>query len=174
MVERTSERRKEPEPALTAYEQQMRNDNEKLRKKMLGKVIVKGKDVPWEQGRQGLIRFYVWDENWDEMGTPYWRIFINHIKKHSGKHIHQGGLCIYVLEGKGYSTVDGVRYDWEEDDLIVLPIKPDGVEHQHFNLDPGGNAYWMAFIYMPMQEQAGVEFVQVQDHPDWVSRKAGK
>lgn len=171
MVEKTAERRREPEPEETAYDKQRRYDNEKLHRKASGKVIVKGKEIPWEQGRQGLIRFYVWDDNWNQMGTPYWRLFINNVKTHSGKHVHQGGLVIYVLEGKGYSTVDGVRYDWEEGDLIVLPIKPDGVEHQHFNLRPGQGCYWLAFIYMPMQEQAGVEFTQVEDHPDWMSKK---
>lgn len=168
MVERITERRREAEPVETAYDQQRRNDNDKFRSRMNGKVIVKGKDVAWEQCRQALVKFYVWDGNWDEMGTPDWRLFVQHIKKHSGKHVHQGGLAIFVLEGKGYSVVDGVRYDWEEGDLIVLPVKPNGVEHQHFNLDPNASAYWLAFIYMPMYEPAGVEFVQVEDHPDWV------
>ena len=30
-----------------------------------------------------------------------WRIFVHDIKTHSGKHCHQGGLVIYVLESKG-------------------------------------------------------------------------
>ncbi len=174
MVERIVERRREPEPIETAYDQQRRNDNELFARRKNGKVIIKGKDIGWEQNKQGLIKFYVWDKTWDEVGTPDWRLFINHIKKHSGKHVHQGGLVIYVLEGKGYSTVDGVRYDWEAGDLIVLPIKPNGVEHQHFNLGSDENCYWMAFIYQPMYEQAGVEFVQVQEHPDWVSSKTKK
>ena len=42
----------------------------------------------------------------------------------SGKHRHQGGLVIYVLEGKGYSIVDGERKDWEKGDLVLLPMKP--------------------------------------------------
>ncbi len=170
-MEKVSERRREPEPEETAYDQQRRIDNEKVAKKAHGKVIIKGKDIGWEQGKQGLIKFFMWEKNWNEVGAPGWRLFINHIKKHSGKHIHQGGLAIYVLEGKGYTVVDGTRYDWEEGDLILLPVKPGGCEHQHFNLDPDGNAYWMAFIYVPMQDQAGVEFIQVADHPDWISSK---
>ncbi|MDZ4246182.1 MAG: cupin domain-containing protein [Dehalococcoidia bacterium] len=171
MVEKVSLRRRESEPEETAYDAQRRIDNEKVHMKARGKVVVKGSEVGWEQGRQGLIKFLLWEKNWDEVGVPGWRLFINNIKKQSGKHIHQGGLAIFVLEGKGYSVVDGQRYDWEEGDLILLPIKPDGCEHQHFNLSPSGSAYWMAFIYMPMQDQAGVEFVQVAEHPDWGGTK---
>ena len=75
--------------------------------------------------------------------TPlqHWRVFIHDIKTRSGKHRHQGGLVIYVLEGKGYSVVDGERKDWEKGDLVLLPMKPEGVEHQHFNLDPAEPAH---------------------------------
>lgn len=167
MVEKITERRHEPEPQISVYDQMLRHDNDKLAKRAGGKVIIKGSEIPWEQGRHGLLKVYVWEKNWDEVGAPGWRLFINHIKKHGGKHIHQGGTPLYVLEGKGYSVVDGVRYDWEEGDLILLPIKPNGCEHQHFNLDPQASAYWIAFIYVPIKDQAGVEFVQVEEHPDW-------
>ncbi len=172
MVERIAERRREPEPAETMYDQMRRHDNEKVKRRVEGKIIIKGHDIGWEQGRHGLLKVFVWENNWDEMGAPGWRLFQNHIKKHGGKHIHQGGTPLYVLEGKGYSVVDGVRYDWEEGDLIVLPVKPNGCEHQHFNLEPNASAIWMAFIYVPIKDQAGVEFVQVEEHPDWTGPKS--
>ena len=74
------------------------------------------------------------------------------IKTVSGKHRHQGGLLIYVLEGKGYSIVNGERKDWQKGDLVLLPMVPGGVEHQHFNVEPEkGAARWIAFINMPIQ-----------------------
>ncbi|MDZ4246183.1 MAG: cupin domain-containing protein [Dehalococcoidia bacterium] len=174
MVERISIKKREPEPREQIYDFMRNSDNETIFRKARGTIVVKGKDTPWEQNKQGLIHFLLWEGMWGDVGTPGWRLFIQDIKKQSGRHTHQGGLAIYVLEGKGYSVVDGQRYDWEEDDLILLPIKPDGCEHQHFNLSPSGSAYWMAFIYMPMWEQAGVEFTQGVEHPDWVKVGGGK
>lgn len=73
-----------------------------------------------------------------------------------------------VLEGKGYTVVDGIRYDWEKDDLILLPVKPNGCEHQHFNADPSGKAAeWMAFIFNPYFEALGAPLEQKAESPDW-------
>jgi gentisate 1,2-dioxygenase len=85
-------------------------------------------------------------------------VFTHEVRKISGKYRHQGELVIYVIDGKGYSVVDGERVDWEKGDLVLLPIlvllpmKPGGVEHQHFNLDPEKPALWMAFIHQGTRE----------------------
>ncbi|MDP2718541.1 MAG: cupin domain-containing protein [Dehalococcoidia bacterium] len=171
MVERVSERKREPEPQETIYDQVRAIDNERIKRLCEGKVVIKGSEIPWEQGRQGLMKIYSWNKEWDKQGVTGWRIFINRVKKHGGKHVHQGGMGLFVLGGKGYTVVDGVRYDWEEGDLIILPIKPDGCEHQHFNEDPEIPADWMAFIFTPLRDPAGVEFAQREDHPDWMGAK---
>ncbi len=172
MVERLVERAREPEPGETSYDKKMKIKDEKIAKRLKGKVIIKGSEVPWEQSRQGLTRTYINEENWDQIATPDWEIFIQRILKHSGCHVHQGGLCIYVLAGKGYTVVDGARYDWEKDDLIILPIKPGGVQHQHFNADDNAPAQWMAFRYETMLDQVCVGISQVATHPDWAGPKS--
>jgi gentisate 1,2-dioxygenase len=86
---------------------------------------------------------------------------------HSGKHRHQGGIMLYVIEGEGYTVVDGEKVEWEKGDLIVLPVKPDGCEHQHFNKEPGKPAKWMAFRYHPFSAILGNLFEHVEDRPDW-------
>ncbi|MDP2718263.1 MAG: cupin domain-containing protein [Dehalococcoidia bacterium] len=174
MVERVMERRKEPEPQETIYDQMRAIDNARIKRLSEGKIVIKGSELGWEQNRQGLIKFYTWDKIWEKLSVAGWRIFINTIKKHSGKHVHQGGLTLFVLGGKGYTVVDGVRYDWEEGDLIILPIKPEGCEHQHFNEDPENPAQWLAFIFTPLRDPAGIEFVQREDHPDWMGPKTVK
>src|SRR3990172_3750843 len=98
MAERTIERRREPEPTETMYDQMRSYDNERLKQRLQGKVVIKGKDIPWEQGRHGLLKIFVWEKNWGEVGAFGWRLFINHIKKHGGKHIHQGGTPLFVLQ----------------------------------------------------------------------------
>jgi hypothetical protein len=168
MVERVLERKREPEPQETIYDQMRRIDNERIKRLAEGQVVIKGRDIEWEQSRQGLIKFYSYDMIFDKLSVAGWRIFVNRIKKQGGKHVHQGGLPLFVLSGKGYTVVDGVRYDWEEGDLILLPIKPGGCEHQHFNEDPDKPSEWIAFIFKPLRDPAGVEFVQKQEHPDWM------
>ena len=99
--------------------------------------------------------------------APGWSVFQHDIRRHSGKHVHQGGLVIFVLEGRGYSVVDGVRYDWKKGDLIVLPIKPGGCEHQHFNLKEGEPCHWMAFVFRPFEERLGNQFQQHEISSEW-------
>ncbi len=48
---------------------------------------------------------------------------------HSGKHQH-GEEGIYVVEGQGFSVVDGVKYAWGKGSTLWMPF---GSEHQHFN-----------------------------------------
>jgi quercetin dioxygenase-like cupin family protein len=51
---------------------------------------------------------------------------------HSGSHKHtHTEAMLYVLEGRGYSLIDGKRYDWEEGDAVHVP--PRMTEHEHFN-----------------------------------------
>ena len=99
-----------------------------------------------------------------------WNIFVQDIKVHSGKHRHQGGLVIYILEGEGWSEVDGERHDWEAGDLLLLPIKPGGVEHQHFNTDPDTPCRWLAFIHWPTLDHLASPAEQLEDSPTWGGR----
>ena len=63
-----------------------------------------------------------------------------------------------MITGKGYSVVDGERIDWQAGDLLLLPIKPGGVEHQHFNINPGSECRWIAFSYMPFFDHVAVPY----------------
>ncbi len=48
----------------------------------------------------------------------------------SHKHAHTEAM-LYVLEGRGYSLIDGERHDWEEGDAVHVP--PRMTVHEHFN-----------------------------------------
>jgi quercetin dioxygenase-like cupin family protein len=45
-------------------------------------------------------------------------------------HGHQNEAAFYILEGRGYEIHDGQRYDWAQDDLVL--VHTDSV-HRHFN-----------------------------------------
>ena len=132
-----------------------------------GKVVLKKGEAFWEQSRQALHGYYTNPGNWDALAVPGWFVFIHELRTRSGKHKHQGGICLFVLKGKGHTVVDGVRYDWEKGDCIVLPLKPGGVEHQHFNDDPDGSSEWMCLDYVPFHQMTGFETEQKELHPDW-------
>lgn len=57
---------------------------------------------------------------------------------------------VFVLSGKGYSIVDGERYDWEAGDC--MHIQP-GAWHQHFNTDPTHVSQQLAILPTPLFEQ---------------------
>ncbi len=168
MVEREIERRREPEPKIIHYDVLFDYYQKLISEHRKGKRLVKWKtDTYWEQNRQALCRYWTSPANWDERAAPGWNVFMQRVLKQSGKHTHQGGLPIYVVEGKGYSVVDGVRYDWKKGDLLILFFKPGGTEHQHFNEDPDKPPVWIALRFLPFSDYAGGQIKQVETHPDW-------
>lgn len=132
-------------------------------------IVIRNEDIEWEQNRQGRIKFFITRETDDKnLGVLRdWNVFLHDIKSHSGAHRHQGGLVIYVIEGEGYTEVDGVRKDWEEGDAVLLPLKPDGCVHKHFNKHPGKSAVWIAFIYSPYMDELGKWTEQKEVSPDF-------
>jgi uncharacterized RmlC-like cupin family protein len=149
------------------YDENLRIAAEKKRRIFEGKVVIRGKERGWQQAKQGLLKFYLHDSLTDTTLSNF-NVFVHDIRRHSGKHRHQGGkLVIFVLEGKGSTLIDDERVDWEAGDLILLPIKPNGVEHQHFNREPGNPCKWIAFSYRPFTDAMGSQFEQVENSPDY-------
>ena len=57
---------------------------------------------------------------------------------HSSSHSHtHTEAMLYVLEGRGYSLIDGERHDWQAGDAVHVP--PRMTHHGHFN-DSDGRA----------------------------------
>ena len=167
MVEREIQRTRGPEARDDPlYAWGFQQSDLWFRRATEGQVVMPGKNAPWVQGRQAKVKWFL-HPLLQEPAVSGWMFFVQDIRTHSGRHRHQGGLAIYVLEGKGWTTVDGVRHDWEEGDLILLPIKPKGVEHQHFNAEPGKPCKWMAIIYTAYVDALGNEMTQKEVSPDW-------
>lgn len=155
------------EDSKTLYDRRLEGHQEFLRRQRTGKLVIRSEERPWEQNRQGLLRWYLLEGIEEEAVLRGWNVFVHRIHTQGGKHVHQGGTVIFVLEGKGYSIVDGKRFDWEAGDLIMLPIKPGGVEHQHFNLDPKQDVKWIAFSFRPFKEYLASTITQREDSPDY-------
>jgi quercetin dioxygenase-like cupin family protein len=163
--ERTRVREREA-PSQNNYEIAIQSQRERAERNATGRIVCKVEDCPQMLTRQGRLRYYLGHTIKD---TPLqdWIVFTHEIRTVSGKHRHQGGLIIYVIEGKGYSVVDGERCDWEKGDLVLLPMRREGVEHQHFNTDPDKPSVWMAFIHLGIQEYVASEMTQTEVSPEY-------
>lgn len=138
-----------------------------------GRVHIPTSDILWERNRHALLGYYLHPFITDT-ALHSMQLFLNVIKDHGGMHRHQGGVVIYVIEGKGHTIADGSRVDWEAGDLILLPIKPGGVAHQHINEDPDKPTRWLAFISNSFREHSGYEIVQLIDSSEWKEEGAAQ
>lgn len=150
-----------------SYERILAERQEFAARQSTGPVLIKAADRPIQVNRQGTLRYYLAPLSYPDTPLQDWLVFENHVRTHSGKHRHQGGLVIYVIEGEGYSMVDGERVDWKAGDLLLLPIRPGGVEHQHFNTQAGATCRWIAFCHMPTMDYLAMEMTQIELSPDF-------
>ena len=150
----------------TWYPRLMRDLEKMNQRAETGQIVVRAKETPWMQNRNAKVRYYFMPYKTDT-ALQTMQAFEHVIHRHSGKHRHQGGLVIFIIEGEGYSIVDGERHDWEAGDLLLLPFKPGGVEHQHFNKEEGQPAKWIAFISAQLFEWGASDMVQVKELPEW-------
>ena len=70
----------------------------------------------------------------------------------SGNHTHNFEAIIRILEGKGYSMVDGDKHEWKADDVITIPPM---AAHQHFNTDQNQRVRFFAVITSPLMQNLG-------------------
>ena len=73
---------------------------------------------------------------------PSWR---------TGKHSH-GEEAMFIVQGQGFSVVDGLRYDWETGSCLFMPY---GSVHQHFNTGEDTVRYLSAMA-LPLERFAGL------------------
>jgi gentisate 1,2-dioxygenase len=138
--------------------------SEWLEKQLTGKLLVRSTERDFEASRQALLKRYVTFEFTPEVASVNWSVFVNDVRQHSGRHRHQGGLVLFVIAGSGGTDIDGARYRWKRGDLITLPIRPGGVEHQHFNDSAGKDCRWVAFYYKPFEDWVCHTMTHIQDH----------
>ena len=163
--ERTRIREREA-PKQSSYELAIQQDKDRAERNLTGRIVCRLADCPQNLTRQGRLRNYL-GLTIEDTPLQDWIVFTHEIRTVSGKHRHQGGLIIYVIDGKGYSVVNGVRHDWEKGDLVLLPLEEKGVEHQHFNTDPEKPSVWMAFINENLHDYVASEMTQTEISPEY-------
>jgi quercetin dioxygenase-like cupin family protein len=131
-------------------------------------TLIRGSDVPYIVSRMGASNFYL-IPHMEDTPLMQWVVFVRYMKDHpNGRHRHQGGIALFGIDGRGYSIVNGRRYDWGRGDVVFLPLVPGGLDHQHFPAVPGEAATFMGIIYEPLIVAVGAEMTQLepQDLPE--------
>jgi gentisate 1,2-dioxygenase len=140
-----------------------------------GLQVVKEGELPLEVNRQGLMRWYLHPDIHDTVLSTL-VFFQQEIPpgSRSGRLQFQGGQVIMILEGRGYTTVDGVRHAWEAGDVLNLPLRPDGIIVQHFNTDLEKPAKFVASepnLFECVSVDRGSGFEQIEDAPEYREKR---
>lgn len=132
---------------------------------------IRGNDIPWENNRQGIMRWYL-HPLLKSTCINTLALFVQEIPpgSRSGRLHHPGNQVIYIMEGRGYTTIDGQKHHWSEGDIVMLPLRTKGVVVQHFNADPDKPARFVACepnAFLSMGVDRGSGFEQMEVSPDY-------
>ncbi len=107
--------------------------------------VVRLSELPLENNQQGLMRWYLHPAITDTILSTL-SIYRQEIPpgSRSGRLKFQGGQVMFIVEGRGYTLLDGVKHEWEAGDVLNLPAKRDGIVIQHFNSDETITAAFLA------------------------------
>lgn len=136
-----------------------------------GLQVIKESELPLENNRQGLIRWYMHPAITDTVLSTLF-FFEQEIPpgSRSGKLKFQGGQVMLILEGKGYTSIDGVKHQWEAGDIVNLPARSNGIIIQHVNTDPATTVKFVAAEpnwFACTGVDRGCGFEQLEDSPDY-------
>ncbi|NHM06841.1 cupin domain-containing protein [Flavobacterium sp. CYK-4] len=73
--------------------------------------------------------------------------------EHTKAHKHTGSFVYQCAKGKGYSVINGKRFDWKERDIFCVPS---WAWHEHVNLSDTEDACLFSFNDLPTIEKLGL------------------
>ena len=140
-----------------------------------GAWLIKGRDLGWESNRQGKMKWFL-HPALNSTSIRSMIVFEQEIPAggRSGAQKTPGGSVLYILEGKGYTLLDGVRHDWQAEDLVNIPIRAQGVVVQHVNADPRRPVRFVSAdlnLVDILGVDRGAELEQIEAASDWDENK---
>lgn len=96
--------------------------------------MARGRDLPWENTPHGKLKWYMHPAMKENVLQSH-LIYTQEIPPggRSGVQRHPGGMVIYYMEGRGHTILDGEKIVWKAEDVLLLPLRPEGVVFQHVN-----------------------------------------
>lgn len=73
--------------------------------------------------------------------------------EHTKAHRHTGSFIYQAAKGKGYSIINGRRFDWQERDIFCVPS---WAWHEHANASERDDAVLFAFSDLPVMHSLGL------------------
>jgi hypothetical protein len=136
-----------------------------------GIQVIKQAELPLEVSRHGLLRWYLHPEIKDTCLSVL-LFYQQEIPpgSRSGRLKFQGGQVMMITEGRGYTTIDGVKHPWKAGDVLNLPLRANGIIVQHFNADPNNPAKFVAVEPNWLEGvtvDRGCGFEQLEDAPEY-------
>ena len=133
--------------------------------------VVRLSELPLENNEQGLMRWYLHPAIKDTCLSVL-LFYQQEIPpgSRSGRLKFQGGQVMMITEGRGYTTIDGVKHSWKAGDVLNLPLRADGIIVQHFNADPNNPAKFVAAEPNWLEcvtVDRGCGFAQLEDAPEY-------
>jgi hypothetical protein len=133
--------------------------------------VIKEAELPQEVSRHGLLRWYLHPAIKDTCLSVL-LFYQQEIPpgSRSGRLKFQGGQVMMITEGRGYTTIDGVKHPWKAGDVLNLPLRADGIIVQHFNADPNNPAKFVAAEPNWLEcvtVDRGCGFEQLEDAPEY-------
>jgi gentisate 1,2-dioxygenase len=136
-----------------------------------GIQVVRRRDISPETNSQGIMRWYMHPEIKDIVLSTL-SIYEQEIPpgSRSGRLQFQGGHVMFIVQGTGYTVIDGVKYPWKKKDVVNLPLKKDGIIVQHFNSSADEPVRFLLVepnLFAATGVDRGCGFEQVESSPDY-------
>ncbi|NJD27414.1 MAG: cupin domain-containing protein [Chloroflexi bacterium] len=156
--------------ARTLFEEVFERAEVERARRASSKNLITRDECQAEISPMGVQRWYLHPR----LDTPSTQALYFHeleipVGSRSGKLFCQGGIVHLVLEGEGYTEVDGERHSWEAEDLIAIPIREYGVTYQHVNT--GSTPVRMVVAWPNLDSaigpEGGVEMKVLENAPEF-------
>ncbi len=125
-----------------------------------GKNVVKASDLVWED--DCFVRSALVVSELAGRGLKSLHSFMGEILPggRTGKHRHTSEAIMLGIKGKGYSVIEGQRFDWDAGDFLILPAM---AWHQHFNASETETFRYYATSNYPLTESLGIAYIEVEE-----------
>ncbi|ATA55586.1 NADPH dehydrogenase [Variovorax boronicumulans] len=146
-----------------------------------GGVALRPHDVAWQKNYSPLFK-YEWGPTYEALlkrasvsdGSPFDGILMHYVNpvtggpvmptigasmqllrpgEHTKAHRHTGSFLYQVAKGRGFSVVNGQRFDWQERDIFCVPS---WMFHEHANLSATEDACLFCFSDLPVMHSLGL------------------
>ena len=160
------------------FEELVRLRDEQREQRRGAMQVIKRGELPLELNPHGLMRWYL-HPFIDDTAIRALIFYSQEIPpgSRSGKQKHPGELIFYVVSGRGYTLIDGVRHPWRADDVFAIPTREGGVVYQHFNEDRERPAELVACELNQVHRlgvDRGSEFEELERAPEYSAARAAE